>query len=155
MKFEHLIQINDPANPLLPTLTRQQLWQGLLHRVHDPVPFLPGLESCDILENQGETLRRALNFGAAIIEDRVTLEIEQSVRFDILPSEQHAGGSLSIRIEEPESRHLFLRFAYETTLGHGNNEEDKAYIEYVKSAYQQSDLDCVRLIREITARLPH
>ena len=155
MKFEHLIQINDPANPLLPTLTRQQLWQGLLHRVHDPVPFLPGLESCDILENDGNTLLRALNFGAALIHDRVTLDVEQAVRFDILPTEQHAGGSLTIRIEEPESLHLFLRFAYETTLGQGNSEEEKAYIDYVKSAYQQSDLDCVERIREIAARLTH
>ena len=45
MNFEHLIQINDPENPLVDTLSREQLWQGLLHRVENPIPFLPGLES--------------------------------------------------------------------------------------------------------------
>ena len=42
MNFEHLIQINDPENPLAPPLTREQLWQGLSHRIENPVPFLPG-----------------------------------------------------------------------------------------------------------------
>jgi hypothetical protein len=55
MNFEHLIQINDPENPLIDPLHRDQLWQGLLYRVENPVPFLPGLESCTILERAGLT----------------------------------------------------------------------------------------------------
>ena len=116
MKFEHLIQINDPENPLIDTLTRDQLWQGLLHRVENPIPFLPGLESCTILEREADTLLRELDFGPAVIQDRVTLADMTSVRFDIQPSETHPGGSLHISIEEPEPTFLFLRFAYQTTL---------------------------------------
>ena len=33
MRFEHLIQINDPLMPLLDTLSREQLWRGLVLRV--------------------------------------------------------------------------------------------------------------------------
>ena len=33
MNFEHLIQINDPENPLIDPLHRDQLWLGLLYRV--------------------------------------------------------------------------------------------------------------------------
>lgn len=151
MNFEHLIQINDPGNPLIAMLTRQQVWQGLLQRVENPLPFLPGLESCTILEREAETLLRELNFGAAVIQDRVTLSADTWVRFDILPSATHAGGSLTIAIEEPEAGHLFLRFAYRTTLGEQGAAEDRAYVEYVKAAYHQSDVDCVRLIRTLAA----
>ena len=151
MNFEHLIQINDPENPLVASLTRDQLWQGLLYRAEDPVPFLPGLESCTILERQTNELLRELNFGAATIHDRVTLAAAEWVRFDIVPSASHAGGSLTISIEEPEPTFLFLRFAYRTTLASNPNSEDRAYIEYVKSAYHQSDVDCVRLIRTLVA----
>lgn len=151
MNFEHLIQINDPENPLVDTLNRDQLWQGLLHRVENPVPFLPGLEACTILERQANELLRELDFGAAVIQDRVTLAEAHWVRFDILPSEAHAGGSLTITIEEPEPLFLFLRFAYQTTLASNPNSEDRAYIEYVKSAYHQSDVDCVRIIRTLAA----
>ena len=151
MKFEHLIQINDPQNPLIPPLTRQQIWQGLLHRVEDPVPFLPGLESCVIMERRADALLRQLDFGPAVIQDRVTLVEAHWVRFEIQPSSAHPGGSLTITIEEPQPAFLFLRFAYRTTLAGSPDSEDRAYIEYVKSAYHQSDVDCVRLIRTLAA----
>lgn len=151
MNFEHLLQINDPENPLVVSLSRQQLWQGLLHRVENPLPFLPGLEACTILERQENALLRELDFGPAAIQDRVTLAESQWVRFEIVPSAQHAGGSLTITIEEPEPGFLFLRFAYETTLAKDPNSEERAYIEYVKSAYHQSDVDCVRIIRTLAA----
>mgnify|MGYP006389612025 FL=1 len=151
MNFEHLIQINDPENPLVQPLTRDQLWAGLLHRVENPVPFLPGLESCTILERQANELLRELDFGPATIQDRVTLVETHGVRFDIIPSEVHAGGSLTITIEEPEPGFLFLRFAYRTTLASNPNSEDRAYIEYVKAPQHKSDVDCVWLIRTLAA----
>ncbi|PKO86943.1 MAG: DUF1857 domain-containing protein [Betaproteobacteria bacterium HGW-Betaproteobacteria-10] len=149
MNFEHLIQINDPENPLIDPLHRDQLWQGLLYRVENPVPFLPGLESCTILEREADTLLRELDFGPAMIRDRVTISTPHSVHFVIEASDIHPGGSLRIAIEEPEPAFLFLRFTYETTLAESPNSEDRAYIEYVKSAYHQSDVDCVRIIRTL------
>ena len=151
MNFEHLIQINDPENPLVEPLNRDQLWQGLMHRVENPLPFLPGLESCTILERQADELLRELDFGPAMIRDRVTFAELSWVRFEIQPSAAHPGGSLTITIEEPEPGFLFLRFAYRTTLAADPNSEDRAYIEYVKSAYHQSDIDCVRIIRTLAA----
>lgn len=156
MKFEHLVQINDPGNPLIESLTREQLWQGLMHRVEDPLPFLPGLESCTILERRETGIRRELNFGAARIQDQVTYEEDLWVRFDIPAAESHAGGSLTITIEEPAAGHLFLRFAYQTTLAEAKFSEDAGYVEYVKSAYHESDVDTVRIIRTLaTGRRRH
>jgi len=151
MDFEHLIAINDPGNPLIMPLSRQQLWDGLLHRIENPVPFLPGLESCTIVERAADQLLRELNFGAAVIRDRVTMAEMHWVRFEILPGAEHAGGTLTITIEEPADGHLFLRFAYRTTLAADPDSEDRAYVEFVKSAYHQSDVDCVRLIRTLAA----
>ena len=122
-----------------------------MHRVEDSVPFLPGLESCTIIERTEEWLLRELDFGPAVIQDRVTLVEQQWVRFEILPSPAHAGGSLTIAIEEPEPECLFLRFTYQTTLAENGNPEERAYGEYVKSAYHQSDVECVRIIRTLAA----
>src|SRR5574343_1044928 len=151
MKFKRLIQINELQNPRIETLSRDQVWQGLMHRVEDATPFLPGLESCTILERHSDHLLRKLDFGPAVIHDRVTLIENQWVRFEILPGEQHAGGSLTITIEEPEPATLFLRFAYTTSFGNNPNSEERAYIDYIKSAYHQSDMDCVRVIRTLAA----
>lgn len=151
MNFEHLIAINDPANPLLVPLSREQLWQGLNYRIENPEPFLPGLERCVIVERSPTGLRRELHFGSTRIVDRVTLESGHWVCFTIEPGEQHAGGSLTIRIEEPAPDHLFLRFSYVTSFAAQPGSEERAYVEYVKSAYHQSDVDCVRIIRTLAA----
>jgi hypothetical protein len=42
MRFEHLVEINDPLMPLLTELTREQLWRGLVLRAEDPTQFIGG-----------------------------------------------------------------------------------------------------------------
>ena len=149
MYFEHLVQINDPANPLLEFLSREQLWRGLWQRVENPMIFLPGLESCQILERTESGWLRQLDFGAARIRDRVTFAEQDWLRFDIEAGADHAGGSLVISLEEPEPGALFLRFAYQTTLNLEGPESQ--YMEYVRSAYRESDLETVRVIRLLLA----
>ncbi|THF64530.1 DUF1857 family protein [Pseudothauera nasutitermitis] len=149
MKFEHLVQVNDLADPALTPLTREELWFGLLCRAEDPRPFLPGLERCVILERREDVLERELHFGGAVVRDRVSLAELQWVRFESAATAEHAGGSLTIAIEEPRPGELFLRFTYATTLPEGGQEV--AVAEYVRSAYHESDLDTLRVIRMIAA----
>lgn len=156
MKFEHLVEINDPGNPFVPNISRDQLWQGLMFRAEDATHFLPGLEACIILERGESMLQRRLDFGRAAIEDRVTWSKFEWMCFEVAPTGEHAGGTLTITIEEPEDEHFFLRFAYVTTLGETPGDEDAAYAEFVKSAYHESDIETVRVIRTLLAgETPH
>lgn len=150
MKFEHLVIVNDPDNPLIEDLTREQLWFGLLCRVENPSPFLPGLEACTVIERFDDGVRRELDFGQLRIRDRVTLEPMESVVFEAEQTDQHAGGTLTIRIEEPVVSQLVLRFIYRTTQA-DSEDSNTMYADLVKSAYEQSDIDTVRVIREIVA----
>ena len=55
MRFEHLIEVNAPAQSLqlvAPTFTREQLWQGLMLRVQEPQRFPMGPESCTWRETE-------------------------------------------------------------------------------------------------------
>jgi hypothetical protein len=149
LKFEHLVEVNDLANPLISNLSRAELWFGLYCRAEDPRPFLPGLESCAIVARGAAELVRELDFGAAVIRDRVTYCEQEWIRFESEATAEHAGGSLTISIEEPEEGALFLRFDYATTLPEGATSPEGGYAEFVKSAYHQSDLDTVRVIRMI------
>lgn len=150
MRFEHLIEINDPLNPLIESLSLEQVWAGLMYRVEDPTAFLPGLDRCEILSREGHKIERLLHFGQAHIRDTVTFEPVEWVRFESAATAEHAGGSLTIRIEQPDALRLFLRFTYETTLPDGlSSDEGVKVSEFVKSAYRESDLDTVRVIRLI------
>ncbi len=149
MRFEHLIAINDINNPFVETLTSEQLWAGILKRVENPEPFLPGLETCEVVTQGENWVERLLDFGPVSIRDRVTLKPKESALFEILPSASHAGGSLMIQIEARDEIALFLRFTYETH--NPAAADDEQYSDYVKSAYEQSDIDMVKLIREWAA----
>ena len=77
MRFEHLVQINDPLMPLLTELTRDQLWRGLVLRAEAPTRFIAGLESATIdarRELSGVTeLERTLDYGSFRVRYRVRL----------------------------------------------------------------------------------
>jgi hypothetical protein len=131
LNFEHLIQINDPLNPLVESLTPEQLWEGLVLRAEQPQLFVLGLDSCDILSRDGDTMERELHYGQATVRDRVTLTPGSSVRYDILPTAEYVGGSLTMAIEHENA-----------------TPDERQTQEIVKSAYRESDIDTVRLIRQ-------
>jgi hypothetical protein len=150
LNFEHLIQINDPLNPLIDSLTREQLWEGLVLRAEQPQLFVLGLDSCAIVSRDGDIMERELHYGQAVVRDRVTLKPNDSVRYDIQPTADYVGGSLTMAIEQPDDAQLFVRFTYSTTLPEKANPtpDELQTSEIVKSAYRESDIDTVRLIRQ-------
>lgn len=150
MYFEHLVEINDPANPFADPLSLEQVWTGLMYRVHEPTVFLPGLDRCVVKEESAGRVSRELHFGSARILDEVTFRHHEWVCFESAATTEHAGGRLTIRIEQPDGDRLFLRFTYETTLSEGMAEVEGVQVsEFVRSAYRASDLDTVRVIRMI------
>lgn len=149
MKFSHLIQINDPADPGIQPLSREQLWQGLMIRAQNPAHFLIGLDECAILNRDGATIDRQLRFGNLTVRDRVIFEAPVQVRYEIEAAHDTPGGSLIMRIEEPTSGMLFVRFEYELFV-ESNNAND--YLnEFRKSAYVEADIDTIRMIRQLAA----
>jgi len=152
LHFEHLIEINDPLNPLIESLTREQVWAGLMYRVEEPGVFLPGLDRCVILSRSADRVERELHFGSARIRDVATFLQHEWVCFESAANAEHAGGRLTIRFEQPDALRLYLRFTYETTLSEAGAPGEVVQVsEFIKSAYRQSDLDTVRIIRMIAA----
>lgn len=90
MYFEHLIEINNPLNPLIEPLSVEQVWQGLMYRVEEPTAFLPGLERCTILSRQGDRVERELHFGPASVRDTVTFRYLEWVCFESLATSSNA-----------------------------------------------------------------
>ena len=151
MKFEHLVQINDPLNPLIDPLTRSQLWRGLVRRAKQPKEFVETLDACEINVYSELVFTRTLTFGRLVIHDQVTLTPEESVRYDIEASREVPGGTLSMTIEEPGLEQLFVRFAYDTRAIEGGPPREAFYDEYVKQAYVEADVDSIMTIRKLLA----
>ena len=152
MKFEHLIGINDPLNPLIDTITREQLWRGLVLRAEDPKRFIPHLDECTIGERQAGNFTRRLRYGELVIDDTVYLTPLQEVRFEVPAQGEIAASRLTMAIEAPSEDMLVVRFTYDD----GNptaptDEMSKMYEGIKKSAYQEADIDTVKIVRQLAA----
>lgn len=149
MKFEHLIEINDPMNPLIDTLTREQLWRGLVLRAEQPTMFIPHLDECQILEREAGLLKRRLKFGELVIEDQVHLSPLQEVRYEVPAQGEIAASSLRMIIEAPTNAMLLVRFCYDDGQGEHTDPANAMYDDFKKSAYQEADIDTVRILRQL------
>ena len=147
MKFEHLVQINDPLNPLIDPLTRDQLWRGLMRFVETPVAFVAGLDKGTVTTRRDNHLQRELQFGRLCVCDEVTLVPMQSIHVATRASPEIPAGSLTITIEDHGTELLFVRFLYQTfPMGHPPVGEE--YRDAVKVAYKHAGIDIIRRIRE-------
>lgn len=146
MKFSHLIQINDPLDPLIEPLSREQLWRGLVLRAENPVLFVLGLDGFEIVGRGENTLARDLHFGNLTLRDRVQFEPMNKVRYEIEAVGDSPAATLVMTIEEPEANQLFVRFDYET-LQHEAAAPDEFYSNFAKQAYVEADIDTISTIR--------
>lgn len=152
MKFEHLIEINDPLNPLLDALTIEQLWSGLVLRAESPKLFVPQLDEAIIDERTDNSFRRRLRYGQLVIEDRVRLEPLQRVVYDVPAQNEITASTLTMSIEQPTPETLYVRFHYDDGHDAETDAANAMYDEFKRSAYKEADIDTVGMIRELATQ---
>lgn len=152
MKFEHLIEINDPLNPLIDALTVEQLWSGLVLRAESPKLFVPQLDEAIIDERTENSFRRRLRYGQLIIEDRVRLEPLQRVVYDVPAQGEITASTLTMTVEQPTLDTLFVRFQYDDGHDAETDAANAMYDEFKRSAYKEADVDTVGMIRELATQ---
>jgi hypothetical protein len=152
MKFEHLLEVNDIMNPLADTLTRDELWQGLVLRAESPKLFMPHLDDSTVSRRSATSMRRSLRYGELVIEDTVTLVPGESLTFHIPAQGEILASSLVITIEESPDGQLFVRFVYDDGADAAADKANEMYNDFKRSAYTEADIDTIRIIRRITAQ---
>lgn len=145
MRFEHLIQINDPLNPLVAPMSREALWTGLMQRVHAPQRFPVGPSACTV-EAGADPLRlqRRIDFGSLSVRDAVEIEPGLSLHFKPERREDMVPVDLKVTVEthpadNPQA--LFLRFVYASEV------DDPETDGYRQQAWLENDRDMVRTLR--------
>jgi len=150
MHFAHLIQINDPGNPLVATLSREQLWHGLVLRAERPTLFVMGLDRCEIIHRTQTGIGRRLYFGKLVIEDAVRFFPPLKVHYLVPEQDEIPASGLTMTIEAPQPDSLFVRFDYEDARVAADT-ADAFYDTFRRSAYQEADIDTIRVIRQLAA----
>ncbi|QAU32858.1 SRPBCC family protein [Janthinobacterium sp. 17J80-10] len=149
MKFHHLIEINDPKNPLVPFLSRAQLWYGLVLRAESPTLFMAHLDQCTLLDRTAEGVSRELRYGTLVIRDRVHFSPQVEVLYEVPAQGDIAASRMTMRIEEPTPEAFFVRFDYEEGSPDAHDAMTDFYNEFRRSAYHEADVETIRTIRRL------
>lgn len=152
MKFNHLIQINDPLNPLIDTLSRDELWHGLVLRAESPRLFMPHLDECRLSDKSLDSVRRELRYGELVIIDKVTYLPQIQVLYEVPAQGDIPASRMSMTIEEPQDEVLFVRFEYDDGKPADIDGSEAFYDNFRRQAYQEADIDTIRIIRELSER---
>ena len=103
------IKVN--TDPDEPRLTRSLVWRGLMMKAENPLPFVPVITACRIVERQGEGrfVREIVDKGDTITEV-VTFHPERMVRFE--RTSGRVLGTILNEIVEDADGDLALKFTF-------------------------------------------
>jgi hypothetical protein len=149
MKFEHLVEVNDFLNPLMESLSREALWEGLLRSAEDPRQFLPNLDEARIVARTPDGMDRELRFGQTVIRDHVSLKVPVEIEIRSEATASIPAARRAMRIEEPAPGELFVRFMYEQ-FPQGHPPLAAEYMTALRNAWLQADRDLIARIRYLS-----
>ncbi|MGV9817545.1 SRPBCC family protein [Nocardia xishanensis] len=128
----HRLPVNEPGEP---ALDRAAVWQGLVMKANNALPFVPTMTHCEVTARlDSETFEREMElFGDRYLE-RVTLQPQRRVVFTRLSGP--VLGTIANDIEE-EAGELFLRFSFALVLdgAQSGSPEESAYAEETTTRY--------------------
>jgi hypothetical protein len=103
------IKVN--ADPKEPKLTRSLVWRGLVMKAENPLPFVPVITACRIVERQGDDrfVREIVDKGDTITEI-VTLQPQRPVKFE--RTSGRVLGTILNEIVEDSDGDLALKFTF-------------------------------------------
>ena len=154
----HAVPVNEDGQP---HLTRDDVWEGLVLKANDALPFVPAMTRCVVTARHGDDVfDREVEFRGQSFTERITLEAPHRVVFTRI-----AGGVLgTIELEAREggagtAGGLFLRFSYALAVTgvEPGSAAETAYAEGMSADYLkavEATLAAVRARRTGTAPRP-
>jgi hypothetical protein len=106
------IKVNE--DPREPRLDRSLVWRGLVMKAENPLPFVPVISSCKVIERRADGLVREIVDKGDTIRETVTFHPERLVKFE-RTSGRVLGTILNEIIEDTDGE-LALKFTFTLTI---------------------------------------
>lgn len=142
------IPINEPGAA---RLDRAAVWEGLVRKANNALPFVPVMSECTVVARYGETcFDRDIRIGGEEFRERVTLEQPHRVVFTRLSGP--VLGTIANEIEGADED-LQLRFSFALVLSGvpGNSADERNYAQTMTGDYLQAVTATRDAMRRIAA----
>jgi Domain of unknown function (DUF1857) len=147
----HALPVNVPGEP---RLDRANVWDGLVLKAENALPFVPAMTYCEVTQRHGDTVfDRDIDFRGQRFTERITLEAPHRVTFTRI-----AGPVLGTIANEIEGAGdgLELRFSFALVVAgvEGGSAEEKAYAESMTGDYLKAVEATLNAMRRLAEGVP-
>jgi hypothetical protein len=128
----HQLPINADGQPVL---GRADVWNGLVLKANNALPFVPSMTYCEVTRRDSDTtFERDIDFRGERFTERITLEEPHRVVFTRIAGP--ALGTIANEIEGPDND-LRLRFSFALVLTGvaGGSAEEQSYADSMTGDY--------------------
>jgi hypothetical protein len=142
----HQLAVNVAGEP---RLDRQAIWDGLVLKASNALPFVPSMTFCEVTQRHSDAVfDRDIEFRGQRFTERITLEAPHRVVFTRI-----AGpvlGTIANEIEGPEDD-LKLRFSFALVVDgvEGGSEEEREYAESMTDDYLKAVAATLNAMRRL------
>ena len=142
----HALPVNVPDEP---RLTPANVWDGLVLKANNALPFVPAMTYCEVTQRLSDTVfDRDIDFRGQRFTERITLEPPYRVTFTRI-----AGPVLGTIANEVESTDdgLALRFSFALVVHGvaGGSAEEQAYADSMTADYLQAVAATLNAMRRL------
>jgi hypothetical protein len=144
----HRLPVNEDGQP---ELTQADVWDGLVLKANNALPFVPAMTSCEVTARLSDTVfDRDIEFRGQAMTERITLEEPHRVVFTRI-----AGpvlGTIANEIERDEDE-LYLRFSFALVIGdlEGGSMGERRYAEGMTGDYLKAVAATLAAMRRVKA----
>ena len=142
----HQLPVNAEGEP---TLTRADVWDGLVMKANNALPFVPSMTFCEVTQRYGDTVfDRDIDFRGDRFTERITLEAQHRVVFTRI-----AGpvlGTIANEIEDT-AEGLQLRFSFALVVAgvEGGSDAEQAYADSMTGDYLKAVAATLNAMRRL------
>jgi len=142
----HALPVNVPDEP---RLGQQQVWDGLVLKANNALPFVPAMTYCEVTRRHSDTVfDRDIDFRGQRFTERITLEAPHRVTFTRI-----AGpvlGTIANEIETTDED-LALRFSFALVVMGvaGGSAEEQAYADSMTGDYLKAVAATLNAMRRV------
>jgi hypothetical protein len=143
----HALPVNVPDEP---RLDRQQVWEGLVLKANNALPFVPAMTYCEVTRRHSDTVfDRDIDFRGQRFTERITLEAPYRVTFTRI-----AGpvlGTIANEIESTDDGDLALRFSFALVVHGvaGGSAEEQVYADSMTGDYLKAVAATLNAMRRL------
>jgi hypothetical protein len=142
----HALPVNVPDEP---RLGRQQVWEGLVLKANNALPFVPAMTYCEVTQRHSDTVfDRDIDFRGQRFTERITLEPPHRVTFTRIAGPV-LGTIANEIIDGNEGLALRFSFALVVTGVAGGSAEEQAYADSMTGDYLQAVAATLNAMRRL------